>query len=249
MIVENTDLFCYSLPVIEAFIINHYHTQGRNIMNTIAHLVVRLIVTVLLVCPSVTSAQELKTIKLSNPQTDIGRPLMQVLKDRKSSRAFSTEKVPLHVLSDLLWAAFGINRPDSGKRTAPSARNWQEIDIYVATADGLYLYEAKTHTLEPILAGDIRAMTGRQGFVRDVPVNLIYVADFSRMGNAPTDEKIFYSAADTGFISQNVYLYCASEGLATFVRALVDRPALAKAMRLRADQRVILAQSVGYPKR
>jgi SagB-type dehydrogenase family enzyme len=180
---------------------------------------------------------------------DIGRPLMQVLKDRSSSRAFSTENVPLHVVSDLLWAAFGINRPDSGKRTAPSARNWQEIDIYVATADGLYLYEARAHTLTPILAGDIRAMTGRQGFVRDVPVNLIYVANFSRMGNAPTDEKIFYSAADTGFISQNVYLYCASEGLATFVRALIDRPALAKAMRLRADQRVILAQSVGYPKR
>lgn len=249
MIVENTDLFCYSLPVIEPFIINHYHTPGRNIMNSIAPLVARLILTVLLVCPSVTSAQELKPIKLSNPQMDIGRPLMQALKDRSSSRAISTEKVPLHVLSDLLWAAFGINRPDSGKRTAPSARNWQEIDIYVATADGLYLYEAKTHTLEPILAGDIRAMTGRQGFVREVPVNLIYVADFSRMGNAPTDEKIFYSAADTGFISQNVYLYCASEGLATFVRALIDRPALAKAMRLRADQRVILAQSVGYPKR
>jgi nitroreductase len=218
-------------------------------MNTIAHLVARLIVTVLLTCPSVTSAQELKPIKLSSPHKDIGRPLMQVLKDRSSSRSFSTEKVPLHVVSDLLWAAFGINRPDSGKRTAPSARNWQEIDIYVATADGLYLYEAKTHTLAPILAGDIRAMTGRQGFVRDVPVNLIYVADFSRMGNARTDEKIFYSAADTGFISQNVYLYCASEGLATFVRALIDRLALAKAMSLRTDQRIILAQSVGYPKR
>jgi nitroreductase len=249
MIVENTDLFCYSLSVIEPLIINKYHTQGRSIMNTIPNLVARLIVTVLLVCPSVTSAKELKPIKLSNPQMDIGRPLMQVLKDRSSSRAFSTENVPLHVVSDLLWAAFGINRPDSGKRTAPSARNWQEIDIYVATADGLYLYEARAHTLTPILAGDIRAMTGRQGFVRDVPVNLIYVANFSRMGNAPTDEKIFYSAADTGFISQNVYLYCASEGLATFVRALIDRPALAKAMRLRADQRVILAQSVGYPKR
>jgi SagB-type dehydrogenase family enzyme len=249
MIVENTDLFCYSLSVIEPLIINKYHTQGRSIMNTIPNLVARLIVIVLLVCPSVTSAKELKPIKLSNPQMDIGRPLMQVLKDRSSSRAFSTENVPLHVVSDLLWAAFGINRPDSGKRTAPSARNWQEIDIYVATADGLYLYEAKTHTLEPILAGDIRALTGRQGFVRDVPVNLVYVADFSRMGNAPTDDKVFYSAADTGFISQNVYLYCASEGLATFVRAMIDRPALAKAMGLRADQRIILAQSVGYPKR
>jgi nitroreductase len=248
MILEDTVLFCYSLPVIDSLIINNYYTPRSKSMNTITPLIARIIVAVLLMGPSVTSAQELKPIKLSNPHLDSGRPLMQVLKDRSSSRAFSTERVPLHVLSDLLWAAFGINRPDSGKRTAPSARNWQEIDIYVATADVLYLYEAKTHTLEPILVGDIRAMTGRQGFVRDVPVNLIYVADFSRMGNAPTDDKVFYSAADTGFISQNVYLYCASEGLATFVRAMIDRPALAEAMRLRADQRIILAQSVGYPK-
>ena len=174
---------------------------------------------------------------------------MQVLKDRSSSRAFSTEKVPLQALADLLWAGFGINRPDSGKRTAPSARNWQEIDIYVAIADGCYLYVAKSHTLEPILAGDIRPLTGRQGIVKNVPVTFIYVADFSRMGNVGADEKIFYSAADTGFISQNAYLYCASEGLATFVRALIDRPVLAKAMGLRANQRIMLAQSVGYPKR
>ena len=217
-------------------------------MNAMSSLAGRLVLTFLLMSASLTSAQDLASIRLLEPQLEGGRPLMQVLKDRQSSRAFSTEKLPIQVLSNMLWAAFGVNRADAGKRTAPSARNWQEIDIYVATADGLYLYEAKTHSLAPILAGDIRAMTGRQGFVRDVPVNLIYVADFSRMGNAPTDEKIFYSAADTGFISQNVYLYCASEGLATFVRALIDRPALAKAMRLRADQRVILAQSVGYPK-
>jgi nitroreductase len=231
------------------FITPNYQTPGRIIMNTIVPIVARLIVTALLVCPTVTSAQELKPIKLLNPQRDIGRSLMQVFNDRRSSRSFSTEKVSLQVLSNILWAAFGINRPDSGKRTAPSARNWQEIDIYVAAIDGLYLYEAKSHTLVPILAGDIRVLTGRQRFVRDVPVNLIYVADFSRMGNVPTDEKIFYSAADTGFISQNVYLYCASEGLATFVRALIDRTALARAMRLRPDQRIILAQSVGYSKR
>jgi hypothetical protein len=186
MILEDTDLFCYSLLVIGPLIINNYYTPRSKIMNTITPLIARIIVTVLLVCPSVTSAQELKRIKLSNPRLESGRPLMQVLKERSSSRAFSTEKVPLQVLSDLLWAAFGINRSDSEKRTAPSARNWQEIDIYVATADGLYLYKAKTHTLEPILAGDIRAITGRQGFVRDVPVNLIYVADFSRRGMRQT---------------------------------------------------------------
>ena len=149
----------------------------------------------------------------------------------------------------MLWAAFGVNRPDSGKRTAPSAMNWQEIDIYVATVDGLYLYDAKRHALKPVLAEDIRALTGGQPFVREAPVNLVYVADFSRMGKAKADDKLFYSAADTGFISQNVYLYCASEGLATVVRGSIDRPDLAKVMRLRPDQRVVLAQSVGYPQK
>jgi nitroreductase len=178
-----------------------------------------------------------------------GRPLMLVLKDRKSSRTFSAEELPLQVFSNMLWAAFGINRPESGKRTAPSAVNWQEIDIYVATVDGLYLYDAKANTLEPVLAEDIRAMTGTQAFVKDAPVNLIYVADYSRMGRASTERKDFYSATDTGFISQNVCLFCASEGLATVVRGLVDKPALAKKMRLRTDQKIILAQSVGYPKK
>ncbi len=197
----------------------------------------------------ISTGPEFKPIQLLPPQTDGGRPLMQVLKDRKSSREFSAEKLPPQALSNLLWAAFGINRPDSKRRTAPSARNRQEIDVYVAMADGLYFYEAKTHTLQPILAKDIRAATGIQEFVPDVPVNLIYVADFAKMGDSTEDDKVFYSAANTGFISQNVYLYCASEGLATVVRGLIDKPALAKVMKLRAEQRVILAQSVGYPKK
>jgi len=208
-----------------------------------------LVLTVLLICPTLASGQEFKPVQLSEPQMDTGKPLMQVLKDRKSSRAFSTEKLPEQVLSNMLWAAFGVNRPDSGKRTAPSAMNWQEIDIYVATASGLYLYDAKAHALKPVLSEDIRALTGRQPFVQEAPVNLVYVADFSRMGKAEVDDKIFYSAADTGFICQNIYLYCASEGLATVVRGLVDRPALARVMMLRADQRIILSQSVGYPKK
>jgi nitroreductase len=218
-------------------------------MNTKSLQAACLALAVLLICPTLTSGQELKAVQLLEPQMDTGRPLMQVLKDRRSSRAFSTGKLPKQVLSNMLWAAFGINRPDSGKRTAPSAMNWQEIDIYVATVYGLYLYDAKAHALKPILAEDIRALTGRQPFVQDAPVNLVYVADFSRMGKAKVDDKVFYSAAGTGFISQNVYLYCASEGLATVVRGLLDRPALVKVMRLRPDQRVTLAQSVGYPKK
>ncbi len=218
-------------------------------MKTKLFLACTLILALVLMCPSLSPAKETKSIRLLEPQTDAGRPLMQVLKDRHSTRTFSSEKLPLQVLSNMLWAAFGINRPDVGKRTAPSAKNRQEIDIYVATADGLYLYNAQTHKLDLVLAKDIRAMTGRQEFVGEAPVNLIYVADFARMGERPESEKVFYSAAGTGFISENVYLYCASEGLATVVRGWIDRPALAKCMGLRPDQNITLAQTVGYPKR
>jgi len=186
--------------------------------------------------------------RLPKPKTEAGMPLMEALKKRHSSRQFADRKLSDQVLSDLLWAAFGVNRPD-GRRTAPSAVNWQEIDIYVAAADGLWLFDAKAHDLKPVLQKDIRALTGKQEFVKNAPVNLIYVADFAKLRKGtPEADKILYSAADTGFISQNVYLFCASEGLATVVRGMIDRPALAKAMGLREDQRVILAQTVGYPR-
>jgi len=212
-----------------------------------------LYVFVLLVLSFVVSdlilAQELKTLILPKPELNGGRPLMQVLKDRKSSREFSSERLSDQVLSNLLWAAFGINRPVSGRRTAPSARNWQEIDIYVAMAEGLYLYDAKAHQLNPLQKGDLRPMTGSQAFVKDAFMNLIYVADYSRTGKASEEDRQIYCAAAVGFISQNVYLFCASEGLATVVRGLVDRPALAKAIKLRPDQKIILTQPVGYPKK
>ena len=218
-------------------------------MNKISFLSAALVLAFLPICTALTFAEELKPIQLLKPQVDKGRPLMQVLKDRSSSRSFSKEKLPIQVLSNLLWAAFGVNRTDTGKRTAPSAMNRQEIDIYVATADGLYLYDAKGHVLNPILSEDIRAMTGTQEYVKDAAINLVYVADYSKMGTSTKEDKDIYSAADTGFISENVYLYCASEGLATVVRGSIDRQALAKVMKLRPDQKVILAQSVGYPKK
>ncbi len=193
-------------------------------------------------------AREIKSIKLLSPQTESGMPLMQALKQRQSQRDFDSKELPLQVLSDLLWAANGINRPESGHRTAPSAMNMQEIDIYVAKADGLYLYDANENTLIPVLLQDIRALTGAQPFVKDAPVNLIFVADLSKTGRTSGSDTNFYAAADTGFISQNVYLYCASTGLATVVRGLLDKPGLAKAMKLRPDQEIILAQTVGYPK-
>ncbi len=202
-----------------------------------------------IICVASISGEEIKLLLLPAPQVDGGRPLMQVLKERSSSRSFSGEKLSQQVLSNLLWAAFGINRPDTGKRTAPSAVNRQEIDIYVATSDGLYLYEAGSNSLKLITSDDIRSLTGRQDFVKEAAVNLIYVADFSRMGAATKEDKELYSAADTGFISQNVYLYCASERLATVVRGSIDRQALTRAMNLRADQKIILAQSVGHYKK
>lgn len=151
------------------------------------------------------------------------------------------------MFSDLLWAAFGINRPELGKRTAPSAVNWQEIDIYVAMPKGIYLYNAKKDTLEPLVSHDIRPLCNMQPAALTAPV-LLYVADYLKMGRAQTDMKDFYSAADTGFISQNVYLFCASEGLATVVMGAIDRDRLSKEMNLRPEQKVILVQPVGYPK-
>lgn len=194
-------------------------------------------------------SEELKSIQLPKAQTEGGKPLMQVLKDRSSSREFSPAKLPLQVLSNLLWAAWGINRPESGKRTAPSAASYQAIDIYVATSDGLYLYDAKGHMLKPILSEDTRALTGRQPFVKEAPVNLVYVADYSKMTRSSNEDKDLFSAANTGCIAQNVYLFCSSEGLATVLRASIDRPGLAKAMNLRPDQKIILSQTVGYPKK
>jgi SagB-type dehydrogenase family enzyme len=192
-------------------------------------------------------AQEPQAIRLPPPQTEIGMPLMQALAQRQSTRTFAARPLDRQELSNLLWAADGINRPESGGRTAPSARGWHEIDIYVTLPEALYRYDPSTHTLEPAVAGDLRRLTGVQAFVADAPLNLVYVADRSRQGNASDEVKAQYNFANTGFIAQNVYLYCASQGLATVVRALIDRPALAEAMALRPEQQIVLAQTVGYP--
>ncbi|HZV54948.1 MAG TPA: SagB/ThcOx family dehydrogenase [Rhodocyclaceae bacterium] len=185
-------------------------------------------------------------IKLPLPRAEGGMPLMQALKNRHSSREFAARPLPMQVLSDLLWAADGVNRPDA-HRTAPSARNMREILVYVAAADGTYMFDPDGHALRRILGSDVRALTGTQDFVAQAPVNLVYVADLSRIEGSDEDKRL-YSAADTGFIAQNVYLYCASAGLAAVVRGSVDRPALAAELKLSPHQRIILAQTVGYPK-
>ncbi len=189
-----------------------------------------------------------KDIELPKPAMEGGMPLFQALKARQSGREFSAERLPLPVLSNLLWAAWGVNRPD-GRRTAPSASNRQEIDVYLAMADGLYLYEPGPHRLKFVLASDLRARTGTQAFAGEAPLNLVYVADYARMATAKPEDRPVWAAADAAFIGQNVYLFCASEGLVSVFRALVDREALGKAMNLRPDQHVTFAHTVGYPRK
>ncbi len=184
---------------------------------------------------------------LPAPRTDGGLPLMEALKARHSSREFSPRPLPAQVLSNILWAANGVNRPASGKRTAPSAKDMREIAVYAVTADGAFLFDPDKHALRRIADGDLRALTGVQDFVVHAPLNLVYVADTGRM-NVGAEDQRFYSQVDAGFVAENVYLYCASAGLATVVRASIDRPALAAALGLKPEQRIILAQTVGYPR-
>jgi len=194
------------------------------------------------------AAADLASIALPKPETRGGMPLMQALASRQSGRAFSPEKLSPQMLSNLLWAAYGVNRPD-GRRTAPSANNRQTVEIYAALPDGVYLYNAKENRLEPVTSGDLRAATGSQPFVAEAPLNLVYVSDYGKMATTSDPDKALYAAAETGFIGQNVYLFCASEGLSTVVRAMVNSEALAKSLNLRAGQKITLAQTVGYPKR
>jgi hypothetical protein len=198
----------------------------------------------LIALPYLVYAQSLQPVELPKPQTAGGKPLLQALNERKSGRQFSPQKLSPQTLSTLLWAGFGVNRPD-GRRTAPSARDAQEIDIYVFTTDGVYTYDAKAIKLLPVVAGDQRSLAGKQGFVATAPVALAFIADLSK--TRPEDGE-FYAATDTGFISQNIYLFCASEGMSTVVLGGVDRPALAKKLNLRDNQKIILTQAVGYPK-
>ncbi len=204
-------------------------------------------------------AEVMIPIQLLPPQIHGGKPVMEALSLRSSNRDFSGEDLPDQTLSDLLWAAFGINRPANGMRTAPSAVDWTEIDIYVVMRNGAFIYDAVANSLKPVVSGDFRADTGTQPFVKDAAVNLVYVANASRMTRPDfipkpiLDDafrvKDYLNWADAAVIAENVYIFAASEGLSTVVRTLIDRPALAKTLILGSEQTVILAQSVGFPKK
>ena len=192
------------------------------------------------------AADDAKVIALPPPRSKGGKPLIEVLALRRSTREYADRPLPRQVLSDLLWAAFGVNRP-SGDRTAPYWRHIMVIDIYAALADDVWLYEPKQHVLLPHLRADIRAQTGQQDFVGTAPLNLIYVAHGERMQDISPQDRRLYASVDTGFIGQNVYLFCASEGLATVFRGAVDYAKLDRTMQLEKDQFVTFAQTVGYP--
>lgn len=185
------------------------------------------------------------TIVLPATNTSGGMSLMQALARRQSQREFAPEPLPLPVLSNLLWAAAGLNRPALGGRTTPSAMNAQEVDLYVALPTGLYRYAALGHALHLVRATDVRRVTGYQDFVDTAPLDLIMVADFSRMKLVPVAQRMAYAYTCAGAMAQNVYLYCAAEDLATVIRAWLDRDALAQAMGLGTEHQVLLSQTVG----
>jgi len=189
-----------------------------------------------------------KSIRLPAPVMSGGMPLMQALAARQSQREFRTVLLPQQTLSDLLWACAGVNRAELGGRTSPSAMNAQEVDVYVALATGLYRYEPVAHVLHLAVAVDVRRVTGYQDFVDTAPLDLVYVADHSRMKTIPASHRESYASIAAGAMAQNVYLYCASTGLATVMRAWFDRAALGQSMGLDADQQILLTQTVGMPK-
>jgi hypothetical protein len=187
-------------------------------------------------------------VRLPKPRQSGGKPLLDAIHHRKCARSFSAKSLSQQVLSDLLWVAFGISGNDLEHRTAPSARNWRETDIFVVMAQGSYRFDPVAETLEPVMMRDIRHQTGRQDFAATAPINFVYVADFARMTPATEEEKIFFSALDVGAICENVCLFCASEDLATVVRTSIDQTDLAVSLGLRPDQRIIAAQSIGHVK-
>lgn len=183
-------------------------------------------------------------IKLLPPETSGGMPLMEALKKRSSSRTFASRKPDDQTFSNLLWAAFGINREESGKRTAPTANDTRAMEVYVILESATYKYLAEDHSLELVANKDLRTFAGKQDFVYNAPINLVYVADYSKLKSG--SDKEVYSGAHAGFIGENVYLFCASSGLNTVIRAWVEKEQLSKELNLNDNQKIILVQTVGY---
>jgi len=214
-------------------------------MNTLTKLALGVMGQLAAGTPSGTAAT---THPLPAPSRGGGLPLMEALWKRESQRDFAPQPLSEQTLADLLWAAAGINRPELGGRTAPSAMNAQEVQLHVALPEGLFRYDPAAHVLHLEAATDVRRVTGYQDFVDNAPLDLIYVANHSHMTLVPAAQREAYAFAAAGAMAQNVYLFCASAGLATVIRAWFDTRALSKAMLLEPDQQLLLAQTVGLPK-
>lgn len=188
-----------------------------------------------------------KIIKLPQPNLDRSGTTMKAFSKRQSTREYAAKEINLNDLSDLLWAANGINRPESGKRTAPSAMNKQDIDVYVVLSVGSYLYNPKSHQLELVAEGDNRPLVaGRQDFVNEAPVSIVLVSDQSRFGDRQGEQSKLTGAMDAGIVSQNISLFCASADLATVARGSMDTEKLAKALKLSSSQILLMNHPVGY---
>ncbi|MEG1586397.1 MAG: SagB/ThcOx family dehydrogenase [Bacteroidales bacterium] len=186
-----------------------------------------------------------QNIQLPGPEKTGGKPLMEALNERRSARDFIAEKsLSEQTLSNLLWAAWGYNREN--KRTAPSSRDRQEITVYICMSSGTYKYDAKHNELILVNRKDLRNVTGVQDFVASAPLNLVYVADMAKVTGKNKEESLAAVYANTGFIAQNVYLFCASDGLNCVIRAMIDREMLAKELGLSAQEMITLSQTVGY---
>ena len=202
----------------------------------------------LAMAPGIAAAQTQQPIALPPPRADFGKSLAQAMKLRRSIREYDPRPLPPQVLSELLWSAYGVNRPATADRTAPSWRHARETDVFAATAGGVWRYDPIKQMLVPHLAADVRAQTGVQDFVGTAPLNLVYVSNAEHLSGVSREEQHRVAAADIGFIGQNVYLYCASEGLASVFRASLDTERLARTLGLGETQFVMFAQTVGYPK-
>jgi nitroreductase len=191
-----------------------------------------------------------EVIKLNPPDLNAGISLMQALKKRKTTREITDKKLTLQQLSDLLWAADGVNRPD-GKRTAPAAVAIYSVDIYVVLPEAVYLYDVPKNELKLIAKGDHRKSAGMQDFVYFAPLNLVYVLNLKGWQNSKrpisNEKRDLWTRIEVGLIAQNVNLYCASAGLGATVRGMLDQKKFAEVAKVKPEN-VLLAQTVGFPK-
>ena len=188
-----------------------------------------------------------ETVKLPAPEKKNGKPLMEALDERHSAREFANKEMPKQTLSNLLWAAHGINREEDGKHTTPTSKNVQDMQVYVTTQDGAFLYLPEKNAVQKVVDKDIRASMGEQEFTANAAVNLVYVSDFSKYEGGDETTKHITASAHCGFIGQNVYLFCASEGLNSVFRAWIDKELIHEKLKLEDNQHVIYTQTVGYP--